>query len=92
MEIISTIIGSAALMYILAFVFAIFFIRCLIACIRGGESSLLVRIIGTVIFAGLVLFFYLYAGSLTAPNPIDGFLSDTWLELKKFVGFVETKL
>lgn len=92
MEIILTIIHSACIMYILAFVFAIFFIKSLISCIRGSEASVLTRIISLIVFGGLMYFFYWYAGTLTAPNAIDKFIFDTWIEMKKFFGFVKTQI
>ena len=90
MGIISTLMGSAVLMWILAIVFAVICIRCLVHGIMGGTSTLL-RILCTLLFACLAYYFWRYANTLHGPNAIDSFVYDTWTELKQFFGFIKSK-
>lgn len=91
MNFLSIIVDSSALMYVLAFVFAVFCIRCMIYGIADG-TSVLVKIICTVLFAGIAYYLYHRASYLSGPNPIDDFVFDTWVELKKFIAFIKTKI
>ncbi|MCQ2581232.1 MAG: hypothetical protein MJ164_03640 [Alphaproteobacteria bacterium] len=86
----SIILGSWTIMYVIAFVCAVLAIRCLIHGIMGGTSTIL-RILCTLLFAVLAYYCYRYAGTLNAPNMIDNFISDTWVELKQFIRFIKTK-
>ncbi len=90
MDILSTIVNSSALMYILAFVFAVFCIRCMIYGIADGTSVLL-KIICTVAFAAVAYYLYHRASTLSGANAIDNFIYSTWAELKQFIAFIKTK-
>ena len=91
MGFISIILNSSVFMWVVAFVCAVFCIRCLVHGVMGGTSTLL-RILCTLLFACLTYYCYRHAISLHGPNVIDNFVYDTWSEFKQFLGFVKTKL
>jgi len=91
MGIISTIFGSAVFMGVVAFVCAVFCIRCLIYGVMGGTSTLL-RILATLLFAALAYYCWHHAMSVSGPNAIDNFVFDSWTELKNFVAFIKHKI
>ena len=72
----STILNSSALMWLFAFVFVVFCIRCLLYGIMGGTSTIL-RIVGTLVFAGIAYYCYQRAMALNGPNAIDNFVYDS---------------
>ena len=90
MDIISTILGSAVFMYFMAFLCAVFCIRCLLHGVMGGTSVLL-RILFTLLFACLTYYFWRNAGILHGPNVIDNFVYDSWAECKQFIHFIKSK-
>lgn len=90
MEFLSVILGSATIMYIVAFVCAVVCIRCLIHGVMGGTSAVL-RILCTLLFAALAYYCYRQAGIIHGHNVIDNFVFDTWIELKQFIAFIKTK-
>lgn len=91
MGIISTILGSSVFMGIIAFVCAVFCIRCLIYGVMGGTSTLL-RILATLLFACLAYYCWHRAIATTGPNAIDNFVFDSWIEFKKFIVFLKNKI
>lgn len=90
MGIISTLLGSAVLMYVIAFICAVICIRCLIYGVMGGTSALL-RILFTLLFAALAYYCWRNAGLAHGANAIDNFVFDTWVELKQFIVFIKSK-
>lgn len=78
---------SSVLMALIAFFFVVICIRCLLYGVMGGTSTIL-RIIGTVIFAGLAYYFWQYSNSLSGANAIDRFVFDSWNEIKHFVASI----
>jgi len=91
MEFISTLTGSQVLMGIVAFVFAIICIRCLIYGVLGGTSVML-RIVCTVVFGFLAYYFWQLASSANDPNIIDNFVFDAWTDLKGLVSGIKNKI
>lgn len=83
MEFLSVFTESSVLMTIIALLFALFGVRCLIHGIMGGTSTL-IRVIGTVIFAGLAYYFWRHAGTLHGSNVIDQFFFDCLNDAKSF--------
>lgn len=81
MEFLSIFTESSVLMTVIALLFALFGVRCLIYGIMGGTSTL-IRIIGTVIFAGLAYYFWCHAGTLHGSNVIDQVFFDCWDDVK----------
>lgn len=90
MNIISILMGSSVLMWLIAFVCAVFCIRCLIYGVMGGTSTLL-RIVCTLLFAALAYYCWKHAGPLHGSNPIDSFVADSISELKKLFSFIKVK-
>ena len=90
MGIISTILGSAVFMGLVAFICAVFCIRCMLHGVMGG-TSLILRILCTLLFGFLAYYCWQHAMSLHGPNAIDDFMYDTWAECKQFVRFVKSK-
>ena len=90
MSIINMFLGSAVFMWFVAFVCAVFCIRCLTYGVMGGTSTLL-RILCTLLFAALAYYCWQRAGTLHGANAIDSFIYDSWAELKQMLGFFKTK-
>jgi hypothetical protein len=53
----------------------------------GGTSTIL-RLIATVIFAGLAYYFWQYAARLSGSNIIDQFVFEAWHDIKTLVSKV----
>ena len=90
MNTISVITTSSVLMYIFAFVFTISCLGCIIVGIKNHEFPTK-RIIYIALFAIIAILLYWYASSITARNPIDKFVFDTWKELKLLTKFIKAK-
>ena len=84
MEFINIILNSSVFMGLLAFVFTVFGIRCLIYGVLGGTSTML-RILATVVFAAIAYYCWHQAVSATGSNVIDNFIFDSWHDLVSFV-------
>lgn len=83
MGFLSVITESSAIMCLVAFVFAVFGVRCLLYGIMGGTSFLL-RITGAIIFIAIAYYFWQYSGSLHSKNIIDQFVYESWDMIKGF--------
>ena len=90
MGFISILLGSSVFMWVIAFVCAVFCIRCLIYGVMGGTSTLL-RILCTLLFACMTYYCWTRASAIHGSNIIDNFVFDSWQEFKNFLGFVKTK-
>ncbi len=88
MGIISAIFGSSILMGLLAFVFTVLGIRCLIYGVLGGTSTIL-RILATVLFILIAYYCWKQAISINGSNIIDGFVLDAWRDLKHLIGSIK---
>lgn len=75
---------SSVLMMLVAFVFLVFGIRCLLYGIMGGTSTIL-RVLGAMVFIGVAYYFWRYSGTLHSANIIDSFVYDTWADIKRLV-------
>ncbi len=91
MGIISTILGSVVIMWLVAFVCAVFCIRCVIRCFTGGTSTLL-RIFAAIVFGFITYYCWQYANTLGGANAIDRFVFDSWADCKQFFGFIKSKI
>lgn len=91
MNIISILFNSSVVMWIIAFVCAIFCLRCLIHGTMAGTSAVL-RILLTLLFAALAYYFYRHAMLAHGSNVIDNFVFDSWIELKRLVAFIKNKI
>ena len=90
MEFLSILFDSSVLMTVIAFIFAVFGFKCLIYGVAGGTSTLL-RIILTIVFAGLAYFCWRHAMSVHGSNIIDRFVFDSWAELKHLISGLKIK-
>lgn len=72
---------SSVVMTIVALIFLVFAIRCLLHGVLGATSTL-IRVLGTVIFVGLAYYFWEYSASLHGTNMIDQFVYDSWAQVK----------
>ena len=90
MGIISVFLGSSAFMWLIAFVCAVFCIRCLLYGMLGG-TSMVIRIAGTVLFACLAYYCYQHAIALHGPNAIDNFVYGSLADVKHFFRMILSK-
>lgn len=86
MEIIHMFLDSSVFMGLMAFVFTVFGVRCLIYGVLGGTSTLL-RILATVVFAAIAYYCWKLAIVATGSNVIDRFIFDAWHDL---VGLIKS--
>ena len=91
MGILSILLQSSVLMWILVFVFAVSSIRCLIFGVAGGTSALL-RILATLLFAGLAYACWQHTHSIHSSNIIDRFVWDSWMDIKHLFYAVKHKI
>ena len=91
MGLVSMFLNSVVLMWFFVFLFAVLCIRCLIYGLAGGTSTLL-RILGTLLFAGLAYACWEHANAIHGSNMIDGFVFDAWDETEHFFNFVKNKI
>ncbi|MBQ1997097.1 MAG: hypothetical protein R8M71_02845 [Alphaproteobacteria bacterium] len=87
MDFLSIFTQSSVLVTLVALAFVIIGFRCLIYGVMGGTSTIL-RLIATVIFAGLAYYFWQYAASLSGSNIIDQFVFEAWHDIKTLVSKV----
>lgn len=90
-EFFSMFFNSAVFMGLLALVFAVFCIRCLIYGTLAGTSTLL-RFVLTIVFAALAYICWRNAVASHGSNLIDRFVFDCWAELKHMFRFVVNKI
>ena len=81
MDFFSIFFNSVVLMWIFTLVFAVICFRCLVYGAMSGTSALM-RIILTVVFAGLAYFCWQHATSIHGSNIIDRFVFDVWVDIK----------
>lgn len=91
MGILSVLLNSTVLMWILVFVFVVSSVRCLIYGVAGGGSALL-RILATLLFAGLAYACWQHAHSVHGSNIIDRFVFDSWRDIKHIWFAVRQKI
>ena len=84
MEFFNIILSSSVFMGLLAFIFTVFGIRCLIYGVLGGTSTLL-RIAATVVCAAVAYYCWKHAVSASGANMIDRFIFDAWHDLVDMV-------
>lgn len=75
---------STVVVTLIAFIFVIFAIRCMLHGLMGATSTLF-RALGAIAFAALAYYMWDYSQSLHGSNIIDNFVFDTWADLKKIV-------
>ena len=88
MEALSMILNSSILMYIFAIVFLYIAIRCFIYGV-WNNTSVALRVVVGIIFLCLTAYCVYRGYTAPAKNFIDNFVSDSWIEMKKFFGFVQ---
>lgn len=72
---------SSIITMIVAFIFVIFAVRCLLYGIMGGTSTIL-RIIGAVVFAAVAYYLWRHSQGLSGANAIDNFVYGSLTDLK----------
>lgn len=77
MEFVNVILGSSVFMGLIAFIFTVFAVRCLIYGALGGTSAL-VRIAATLVCAAIAYYCWKHAISAGSANMIDRFIFDAW--------------
>ncbi|MBR3511098.1 MAG: hypothetical protein IKN73_03485 [Alphaproteobacteria bacterium] len=86
MEFLNIILNSSVFMGLLAFVFTVFGVRCLIYGVLGGTSTIL-RIMATIVCAAIAYYCWKLAISANGANMIDRFIFDSWHDL---VGLIKS--
>lgn len=88
MQTLSMILNSSILMYIFAIIFLYIAIRCFIYGV-ANNTSVALRVVVGVIFLCLTTYCVYRGYTAPAKNFIDNFVFDSWIEMKKFFGFVQ---
>ena len=88
METISIILNSSVLMYTFAVIFIYIGIRCFIYGV-ANDTSVMLRVLVGLLFLCLAVYCGYRGYTAPAKNFIDTFVFDSWIEMKKFFGFVK---